>query len=202
MCESVVISSDRSRESAHPDAPGADSLRLPLEDDPPSLDSHVFDAATLTHLGLVGLFVAAFLAGTVIAFGSEAVLVALLLAGASPPLTVLVATVGNVLGAVTVVALGRLLARGRPLERPTLRRFAARVLPKDPERLERAKERVERWGPWTLLLSWVPVVGDALVLAAGLMRLGLTPVLLFLTLGKLARYVVLAAVVLAAAEAV
>lgn len=156
----------------------------------------MFDVTDWTQLGLWGLFLSAFLAGTVLAFGSEAVLVALLLVGVSPVLTVAVATIGNVLGALTVVALGRLAALGRPLERPFLKRWVDRVTPKDPERVERARKMIASWGPRTLLLSWVPVIGDALVLAAGLLRLGLGWVLLYLVLGKLARYVVLAWIVL------
>ncbi|MEM1249185.1 MAG: YqaA family protein [Acidobacteriota bacterium] len=157
----------------------------------------MLDVADWTQWGLWGLFVSAFLAGTVLAFGSEAVLVALLIVGVSPVPTVAVATSGNVLGALSVVALGRLVARGKPLERPWLRRWAERARPEDPERLERARQRLERWGPRSLLLSWVPVIGDALVFAAGILRLGLGWVLLYLVLGKFLRYAGLAWAVLA-----
>lgn len=156
----------------------------------------MLDTSTLATLGLWGLFVAAFLAGTVVAFGSEAVLVAVLLLGTQPALAVGVATGGNVLGALTVVTLGRLLAGGRPLERPWLRRLSAWTLPKDPRKLARASQWVQRWGPVALLLSWLPVVGDALVLAAGLMRLRLAWVVVYLVAGKLARYAALAWLVL------
>lgn len=157
----------------------------------------MFDVADWAQWGLWGLFLAAFLAGTVLAFGSEAVLVALLVLGVQPVATVAVATSGNVLGALTVVAIGRLAARGQLLERPWLSRWAERVRPKDPERLERARVRLERWGPRSLLLSWVPVIGDALVFAAGILRLGLGWVLLYLVLGKLLRYAGLAWAVMA-----
>ena len=156
----------------------------------------MFDTETLAVLGLWGLFVAAFLAGTVIAFGSEAVLVAVLLLGASPAVVVAVATLGNVLGALTVVAIGRLIARGRPLEWPLLQRLARRVVPDDPEKVERGRRLVERWGPLALLLSWVPIIGDALVLVAGLTRLALGWVLFYLVLGKLGRYAALTWLVL------
>ena len=75
--------------------------------------------------------------------------------------------------------------------------WIARVRPKDPERLEQARQRIEDWGPRSLLLSWVPVIGDALVFVAGVLRLGLGWVLLYLVLGKFLRYAGLAWAVLA-----
>lgn len=157
----------------------------------------MFDVADWTQWGLWGLFLSAFLAGTVLAFGSEAVLVALLVVGVQPVATVAVATAGNVLGALSVVALGRLVARGKPLERPWLRKWVERAQPRDPERLRSARERLERWGPRSLLLSWVPVIGDALVFAAGALRLGLGWVFVYLALGKFLRYAGLAWAVVA-----
>lgn len=143
-------------------------------------DLWVFDPQPLIDLGLLGLFVAAFLAGSVLPFPSEVVLVALVAAGAAAPLAVGVATAGNVLGAVTVYGMGYGLARG--LLGPRLR---ARY---DEESLATARRRIERWGAWSLLLSWVPILGDTLVLGAGLA--GLRPILCLtlVTLGKLGRY--------------
>ena len=141
----------------------------------------------------MGLFLSAFLAGTVIAFGSEAVLVGALLLGTPPSTAVAVASVGNILGALTVYAIGRAIVgrektRGWILDRPWL----ARLRQVDPERLARARKAIDRWGPIVLLLSWLPVVGDLLVLAAGLTRLGIGRVTLFVSAGKVARYSALA----------
>ena len=154
----------------------------------------MFDVETLSQLGLVGLFVAAFLAGTVIAFGSEAVLVGLLLLDVSPISAVVVATVGNVLGSVTVYLIGRALVRGRGLEH----RFFDRWRKTDERKLERAKQWIERWGPVSLTLAWLPIVGDALVLGAGIALLDWLKVIVFVTLGKAGRYAVVAWLTLAA----
>ena len=69
--------------------------------------------ALLTGLGLVGLFLAGFLAGSAFPFPSEPVLVGLLHAGASPVLAVGAATLGNVAGAITIFAIGRGVVRGK-----------------------------------------------------------------------------------------
>lgn len=138
--------------------------------------------------GLLGLALSSFLAGGPLPFPSELTLVALLQAGAQPLLCVLTATFGNVLGALTVLAIGRAIARGGRLGE----RLAARH-GEDPARLERAHAALERWGSPLLILAWVPIVGDILVLAAGIARLRLAPVLAWVTLGKAARYAFVAA---------
>ncbi len=154
----------------------------------------MFDVETLSQLGLLGLFVAAFLAGTVIAFGSEAVLVGLLVLDVAPVPAVVVATIGNVLGSVTVYLIGRAMVRGRGLDHP----FFDRWRKTDELKLERARLWLERWGPVSLSLAWLPVVGDALVLGAGIALLDWLKVVVFVTLGKAARYVVIAWLTLAA----
>ena len=140
----------------------------------------------LVQLGLPGLFLAAFLAGSVVPFPSEGILAALVGHGQSVDLVVAVATAGNVLGAISLYAMGWALERG------VLRGRLQRKLESDPERLARARDRIRRWGSWGLLLAWVPFVGDAFVLGAGLtgVRFGLFVVLV--TLGKGARYAVVA----------
>ena len=145
--------------------------------------SLLLGAQTWESWGLAGLALASFLAGGPLPFPSELTLVALLQAGAQPLLCVLVATLGNVLGALTVFAIGAGIARGGRLGE----RLAARH-PEDPDRLARARQSLERWGSPLLALAWVPVVGDVLVLAAGLARVRLLPALLWISLGKAARY--------------
>lgn len=147
------------------------------------------DTEILTALGLWSLFLSAFFAGTVLAFGSEAVLVAVLLLGVSPIAAVGVASLGNTLGALTVYAIGRAIVgqqtfRDWILGHPWLARFQ-RV---DPDRLTKARKLLDRWGPVALLLSWLPAIGDVLVLAAGFARLQIVPVIIFVAVGKVARY--------------
>lgn len=97
------------------------------------------------------LFTSALLAATILPAQSELVLVGLLLAGGQPPgLLILVATTGNVLGAAVNWALGRALDRLH--DRPWF--------PVKPSALERAQRFYHRYGRWSLLLSWMPVIGD------------------------------------------
>ena len=134
-----------------------------------------------------GLFVSAFVAATLLPTASEAVLVALLLTEAhSVWLLLLVATVGNVLGAVVNWFLGRGIERSRDQH----------WFPVKPESMGRAQRWYQRHGKWTLLLSWLPLVGDPLTVVAGVMREPFGVFLVLVTLAKFGRYLVLAGVVL------
>ncbi|TCP40549.1 YqaA family protein [Rhodovulum marinum] len=140
-------------------------------------------------LQLATLFAAAFGAATVLPFQSEVVFVALQLAGDIAPVwLVLVASVGNVLGAVVNYVLGRWVEhfRGR------------RWFPVSTRQLARAQHWYARWGVWTLLLSWAPL-GDAFTVVAGMMRTPAWLFLLLVTLAKTGRYAVLAWATAAAA---
>jgi membrane protein YqaA with SNARE-associated domain len=129
----------------------------------------------------------AFLAATVVPAQSELVLGALLAEGEhAPALLLLVATVANTLGSVVNWGLGRGLAA--PL--------AQRLMGVGPQRLDRARRLYQRWGAWSLLLAWLPVIGDALTVAAGAMRLRLPIFLPLVAAGKAARYAVIAYAVL------
>ncbi|MEC9462014.1 MAG: YqaA family protein [Pseudomonadota bacterium] len=135
----------------------------------------------------LALFLAAFLAATIVPAQSEAVLVGLILADKQPLLLLLlVATAGNVLGSVVNWLLGRFIEHFR--DRPWF--------PVSPENLARAEAWFRRFGVWSLLLSWVPIIGDPLTVVAGVLK---TPFLTFLalvTLAKAGRYIVLAVVTL------
>ena len=135
----------------------------------------------------VGLFLAAFGAATVLPMQSEAVLVGMLLSDRYVVSTLLaVATVGNVLGS----ALNWLL--GRSVERFRHKRW----FPVSESKLEKAQQSYLRYGRWSLLLSWVPIIGDPLTVVAGVMREPLWSFLLIVTLAKGVRYLVLTAVTL------
>ena len=127
-------------------------------------------------LSLASLFASSFLSSTLFPGNSEVVLVAMLLSGVSQPwLLVLIATMGNSLGGLTNVILGRFF----PLREKS--RWQ-----------EKAVGWLKRYGAATLLLSWMPVIGDLLCLLAGWMRISWGPVLFFLCLGKALRYVLVA----------
>lgn len=136
--------------------------------------------------GLPALFFLSFLAATVIPLGSEWLLALLLLRGYDPFPAVAVATVGNTLGALSTYAIG---IWGGPV-------LIRRVLRIDDEARQRAERFYARFGSWSLLLSWLPVIGDPLCLAGGILRVGFRRFLLLVSLGKLARYVVVAVTVL------
>jgi len=131
------------------------------------------------------LFLSAFIAATVLPFYSEAWLYLLLQDATSLPMIVapvLVATFGNVLGACVNWWLGR-----------SLLRFAGRRwFYFSTAQIARAQTVFQRYGLWTLLLSWLPVVGDPLTLIAGVLRVRFAVFVLLVTAGKLARYAVIA----------
>lgn len=131
-------------------------------------------------LSLASLFASSFLSATLLPGNSEVVLVAMLLSGVSQPwVLVLIATMGNSLGGLTNVILGRFF----PLRKKS--RWQ-----------EKAAGWLKRYGAATLLLSWMPVIGDLLCLLAGWMRISWGPVLFFLCLGKALRYVLVALAIL------
>src|SRR5262245_57537812 len=135
----------------------------------------------------VGLFLISLLAATIFPAQSEAVLVGLLLLGKQPPWVLLtVASVGNVLGAVINWILGRYIETWR----------GSTWFPVSELSLARAQSWYHRYGRLSLLLSWLPVIGDPLTLAAGIMREPFLSFLILVGIGKVARYVILAALTL------
>ena len=134
-----------------------------------------------------GLFAVAFVAATILPAQSEAALVGLIVADARPvALLVAAASLGNTLGAVVNWALGR------GVERFSERRW----FPVGRAQLDRATGWYHRWGRWSLLFSWAPIVGDALTVAAGVLRQPLWSFLLLVAIAKTGRYLVLAAATL------
>jgi membrane protein YqaA with SNARE-associated domain len=132
------------------------------------------------ELSLWGLFLSAFVSSTLFPGGSEVVLGVLATERHYDPwLLLAIASLGNTLGALTTWLLGYLLARRFPLDgRLSTNR-------------QRAVAWLRRWGSPALLLSWLPVVGDPLCFAAGFLRLPFLASLVFIALGKAARYAVI-----------
>ncbi|MEF9600858.1 DedA family protein [Paracoccus sp. PXZ] len=138
-------------------------------------------------LSLAGVFAIAFVAATILPAQSEAALVGLLVLGKQPPvLLVIVATIGNVLGSVTNWLLGRWVEHYRH----------RRWFPVSEQALDRATGWYRRWGRWSLLLSWAPIGGDALTVAAGVLREPFWSFLLLVTIAKAGRYMVLTVITL------
>lgn len=131
-----------------------------------------------------GLFLAAFSAATLLPAQSEALVAGLLLSGYAPWLVLAVASAGNVLGSVVNWLLGRGIERFRD----------RRWFPAHPDALTRAEGWYRRYGKWSLLLAWTPIIGDPLTVIAGVMREPFPVFLLLVSVAKIGRYIVLAAV--------
>lgn len=136
--------------------------------------------------GYIGLFMAAFLAATILPLSSEVVLSVLLLSGASPITVVAVATAGNVLGSLTNYGLGYWASLG--MVKQWLKLSEGEFL--------LAEQRFKQYGQWSLLFAWVPIIGDPLTLIAGILRVRLLWFLLLVTTGKCLRYIVVSYLVL------
>lgn len=140
-----------------------------------------------SDLSLWGLFISSFLAATLLPGGSEAVLYAVLQAYPETQFSALmIATVGNTLGGMLTYAMGWLLPQQKGGSK------AAGHPPVYSLRVQTHKlahvEKLRRYGTPLLLLAWVPLLGDALCLAAGWLRLNWWQAALFMALGKFVRY--------------
>ena len=134
-----------------------------------------------------GLFLSAMIAATILPAQSELVLVSLLLSGDFSTLGLLLsASIGNVLGSVINYFLGRFSNRF----------IGTRWFPAKPAALARARGWYSRYGRYSLLLSWMPIIGDPITVAAGVMREPLWRLVLLVTVAKVGRYLVVAALAL------
>jgi membrane protein YqaA with SNARE-associated domain len=137
-------------------------------------------------LAYAGLFLVSLAAATILPMQSEAALVALLLADYSPWLLLLVASVGNILGSTINWVLGRAIDRYG----------SRRWFPASAATLDRAARWYRRYGRWSLLLSWAPVIGDPITVVAGALRERLPVFLALVAIAKVGRYLVVIAVTL------
>ena len=141
-----------------------------------------------SELGYFGLFIAAFLAATILPFSSEIVLSALLLSGLSPIVLVTIAITGNVLGSLTNYALGYWASLG----------VIKKWLKISEEEFVRAEQRFVKYGLFSLCFAWVPIIGDPLTVVAGVLRIQLLWFVILVSVGKLMRYIVISYFVLQA----
>jgi len=131
---------------------------------------------------LAGLFLLAFSAATLLPGGSEAGLLAMASLSNYSRLTLLaVASAGNILGSVLNYGLGRL----------ALRYQDRRWFPVSAGQLTSAQGWFSRWGRWSVLLAWMPVIGDPITIAAGVMRMQIGLFIVLVSLSKTLRYAVL-----------
>jgi membrane protein YqaA with SNARE-associated domain len=142
----------------------------------------------LNQPGYVTLFTVSFLASTLLPLGSEWLLVMMLVSGYEPFTAVAVATSGNYLGAVTTYLIG--MYGGAWL--------VVKVLRVSPEQQERARDSYRRYGVFSLLFSWLPIVGDPICMVGGVLRINFWLFTLLVASGKFVRYAVTAWITLGA----
>lgn len=126
---------------------------------------------------LSGLFASAFISSTIAPGGSEAVLAYMVAKQLyANEVLLVVATLGNTLGALTTWGLGMMAAKKFPV---------AALLP---EKKQRALAMVQQRGAWVLFFSWLPVIGDVLCFAGGWLKLPFISACLMILFGKFTRY--------------
>jgi membrane protein YqaA with SNARE-associated domain len=140
----------------------------------------------LSHYGYIYLFILSFMASTVIPIGSEWLLVSMIMKGFDPLLTISAATAGNTLGACTTYGIGIYGSTW----------VTRKLFGMDENSQKRAEKFYVRYGIWSLLFSWLPLVGDSICFAGGLLRIHFGMFLALVSAGKLIRYGLLALLVL------
>lgn len=135
----------------------------------------------LTGYGYMGMLLAAFLAGSIFPFSSEAVMVALMATGLDPWQLMIYGTIGNVLGSAFNYGVGR-MGKTEWFEK------YLHVKPKD---LDRAKRFMRGRGAWMGFFAFLPLLGSAITILLGLMRANVVITFIAITLGKLFRYLIL-----------
>ena len=136
--------------------------------------------AEFAELGYLGLFIASFLAATVVPFSSEVVFSALVFGGLDPWICVVVASLGNWLGGMSSYFLGRL---GKM-------EWIEKYLRVKREKIETYRERIQKYGDWFAFFSLLSGIGDIIAVASGFFRCRWWIVAISMLLGKFARYVV------------
>ena len=135
----------------------------------------------LESLSLTGLFLSAFISATIAPGGSEVILAYLVKQSANSIYElVIIASIGNTLGALTTWGIGICAAKKYPAE--TLLTT----------RQQKALHTVRHWGGWVLLFSWLPIVGDAFCFAGGWLRLSPISSFIAIFFGKVLRYLAVA----------
>ncbi len=131
-------------------------------------------------LGLFGLFLGSFLAASILPFSSDALYIAFIALSDNVFGCFAIATLGNWLGGITTYCIGR-LGRWEWIEK---------YFKVSREKLEKQKKSIDKYGVWLALLSWVPFIGDILVVALGFYKAKPFWTITFLLVGKAARFFV------------
>jgi len=135
----------------------------------------------LLSYGYPGLFIASFLASTILPFGSEGIIVLLVSQGFNAMAVVMIASTGNFFGACTSYYLGY-MGRG----------YIEKYLRIEQGELENAEKYFSTYGSYVLLFTWVPLIGDAITVTGGLLKLKFMIFAVLVFVGKFLRYLAVA----------
>jgi membrane protein YqaA with SNARE-associated domain len=133
--------------------------------------------------GYWGMGILSFLSGSIVPIASEVLLVFFLNLGLNAVSLTLVATLGNTLGGITCFMIGYL----------TNKATVQRLFRISDRRMKRADMMIQKYGYWTAALSFVPVIGEALLVALGIMRVDKYKVMSVMAIGKFIRYILIVA---------
>ncbi|MCI6503782.1 MAG: VTT domain-containing protein [Prevotella sp.] len=136
---------------------------------------------TLVQFGSLGMFIAAFLAGSFFPFSSEAVMLALMALGVNPWELMLYGTAGNVLGSLFNYTVGRM---GKE-------EWFEKYLHVKPEQMDKARKFMRGRGAYMGFFAFIPILGSAITILLGLMRANFVITFVSITVGKLVRYIIL-----------
>lgn len=136
--------------------------------------------------GYLGLFLGCLLSATIIPFSSDALFASALVLNGSIPLTLLWGTAGNWLGGLITYWMGY-IGKWEWLEKW----FKVK-----PETLEKQKEKINKYGSLLAFMVWVPFIGDIFALALGFYRINFYTSSLFMLIGKLVRFILIAIIVI------
>ena len=125
------------------------------------------------------LFLISFLAATILPFSSEIVLTAMYLSNSFETYFLLIfASLGNILGSITNWYLGKKITIFQD----------RKWFPVSPDQLDRSQKYFQKYGLWSLLLAWVPIIGDPLTLLAGVLKVRFSLFLILVSISKISRY--------------
>lgn len=136
----------------------------------------------MSEYGYWGMGVLAFLSGSIVPITSEVLLVFFLSVGLNAVALTLVASFGNTLGGITCFFMGRIVSKER----------AVAFFKITPRRMQRADRIIQRYGYWAAAISFVPVIGETLLVMLGVMRVSWWRVAIVMAVGKLIRYAFIA----------
>jgi membrane protein YqaA with SNARE-associated domain len=128
--------------------------------------------------GYWGMGMLSFLSGTVVPIASEVLLLFFLGLGMNAVLLTVVATIGNTLGGITCFMLGYLADMG----------MVSRLFRIPEKKMKRADRLIQKYGYWSAALSFLPAIGEVILVALGIMRVNKYKVIAVMTIGKFARY--------------